>query len=234
MELISSLNLHHVITHPLSRMYLSRYQDKIYVSLNGFRGFIFENKLVESEEELKNLLIKDVMIDKRGCPIYMWIEKQLEDEIPFLPWSTVRLAHIPTSSPPILREEQDVIIDTFEYVVHGDPFWDEDRELDITQDLVNVSNGHVISFHPTQHQFTLTSDLVERLSHLPLLSYIYIQVFYTPQSGEEIDITPLRNMISLRLDILRVDCDVSFLDENLRQFSRLKGMTLTTYTGSSF
>jgi len=233
MELPTALTLHHVITHPLSRIYISRYQDKDCVSLNGFRGFMFENKLVESEEELKRLLIKDLMSDKRGCPIYMRIEKELEDEIPLLLGSTIRLAKVPTSSFPIVREEQDLIINTFDSVVDGDTFWNDDRELDITQDLVNVSNGNVISFHPTQHKFTLTSDLVLTLSLLPSLSYIYIKIYLTPQDGEEIDFTPLSNLVSLRLDIMRVDCDVSFLDESLRLFSKLKGMTLSTYTGSS-
>jgi len=194
---------------------------------------MFENKLVESEEELKRLLIKDLMSDKRGCPIYMRIEKELEDEIPLLLGSTIRLAKVPTSSFPIVREEQDLIINTFDSVVDGDTFWNDDRELDITQDLVNVSNGNVISFHPTQHKFTLTSDLVLTLSLLPSLSYIYIKIYLTPLDGEEIDFTPLSNLVSLRLDIMRVDCDVSFLDESLRLFSKLKGMTLSTYTGSS-
>ena len=79
---ISCQDIYHIYKHPLSILIHLKFQDKDSVSLNGYREFLFSSCLISSEDDLMEMMKGTFLQDKRGCPIYVHIDKPLDFDFP--------------------------------------------------------------------------------------------------------------------------------------------------------
>jgi len=175
------LIIHHVIRHRLSRIETNNFQDKSGCSINGFRSFLFEERIVRDLDGMEKMTNNNSIIqDYRGYPIQFRLRSfknfPLSDEI--LRMKNVNFYHISkpihklvSPEPHFVEEERNLIENHFSYL--GFSYKREDIEDWKCFEMDN--EGHLVSIVTSlQSKFQLANESIEHLSNFPYLNYLFI------------------------------------------------------------
>jgi len=242
--MLTCQDTHHAIWHALSRIQTRGFQDVVGCSINGYRRFLFESKIVRDEDEFFVMFYKYFIYDHRGCIMYMHIEKLFEEELPIeilkIRNLCFRLEYRPIVSLPIDGNEVEIILQTCGYCTDAKILMDwkegEEESRDVSKwDGVNCSNGHVLCFRPQNLPFHITDEFLHLLSLLPYLRYIFLNVDDLTLNQEEKleNLSLLRNLSSLRLDFNGSFTHLDFL-EDLSIISNLRLLRIDSRRPSGF
>jgi len=199
----TTLNLYHVLYHPLSRRILSQYEDKVGCSNQGIFEFLISSKIVKPESYLYQKKINLMKLDYRGVPYshtsyttgYLASE---EDRGVYWRWRTFYM-HPFLQKQFVREEEEEVMRSILQEQVRNDDMtignWSTCSHDVSLWDGVRVMDGFVTKIDYLNN-FLFSPTIIHHLSSLNHLNVLHIEL-KNGFDGEGVDLGLLTNLCDL-------------------------------------
>ena len=189
------LNIHHVIRHRLSRIETNHFQDKSGCSINGFRSFLFEDRIFEAESDIYSFISDQILkVDSRGCPIHIMImnDRSFDFSHDILQMRScqfsygARVAEKPLSENTQTNNQSQFqsLLNLFSLIWNVKKNSDDDTEVMMKRvsrkvskmDQMFISNGHLLGIILDSSYFVLKPTIFSILSTFPYLRNLELRI----------------------------------------------------------
>lgn len=201
---LTALIVGHTIRHPLSILFIKKYQDSSAVSINGIILFMIQAGLIVCHNHFQVIKVHgDIVVDYRGVPYYFSISLRDCPNLPsqILSWKSCyfRLTNLTTTPQYLEKEEKDAIIELLDLHWESEDKWLKgslENPMMMTWSNFTFLNGHLMGIkkqgypryraHIPEKVFYLTPTVVNLISHsFPHLRILEITLNNLPIMDEE-------------------------------------------------
>jgi len=239
MSVPPSKAVHATIVHPLSAHYVSGYQDLWGCSRNGYRWFLFEAGIIESEEELHEMIASNldhmtrIIVDHRGCVVginpievrdYKCLELMLRMKNTYINleggYSTKKPIKTQVGEP-IDQEDTFSLIGIYRFVKTSASNWilgggsQRDESVKYWRGVSKIG-GKVVGLSLSHLLFFLENELMDQFSSLNHLRYLKLDIgeggVGELNDGKFDHLFQLSSLCSLKITFRQI-FDTTFLDQ---------------------